>query len=91
MAIPPRVRRLLLQLAAELVRAAIEPTLRKKLPAVFAVADAKLRHAYKQGDDGQTVAEMIRQSAFEVTRKRASTEDLAGLIALFDPTRLPGR
>lgn len=85
------IRRLLLALAVELVRGATRPTLRQKLPAVFAVVDAKLRHAYRQGDDGAAVDSMIRQSIYEVTRSRATVEDVAAVVALFDPSRLPGR
>ena len=70
---------------------AMEPTLRRKLPAVYAVVDAKLRHAYQKGVDKEGVEAIIRESVVDVTRKIATREDVKAIVSLFDPTLLPGR
>lgn len=86
---PAQLRRLLLNVARDLVLMSLSAQTRRKAEPIFGIIDAKLRHAYRTGGDGNSVEAIIRQSVYEVTRQRASDVDVAGLISLFDPTRLP--
>lgn len=57
---------------------------------MFAVVDAKLRHACRQESTGLSANGILRQSIFEVTGAVATPEDLRAVATLFDPTRFLG-
>jgi hypothetical protein len=89
--LPPLLRRLLLFVAARAALTALSPKTRRCLPAILVLADTRIRRALQKGEDGSAIEALLLSSIGQVTAAPASSVDLAGLVSLFDPTRISGK
>lgn len=85
------MKSLLIDLAKALLRAALTETVRRGLPEIYKRLDAEVPVLLTNNAPPAKVSGVVASAIANVSGKRATADQIAAVIGLYDPIRAAGR